>query len=134
VPSAVSKGQSGAGNGRNLDFGEVLPMPVMTLIVLAPLEFDHFDFLSPTLGENSAGHFATIDQRGTHFDFRALADQENLVEFDRVSHLGVETLDAQPVALTGAVLLAAGSKYCVHLEDAPGLVGPAAGSRKGREF
>jgi octaprenyl-diphosphate synthase len=64
-------------------------MAVLPLVVLTALEFDDFDFSASALGTNASFDFAAIENRRAELDIAALADEQHLIELDRVADFGI---------------------------------------------
>jgi hypothetical protein len=92
----------------------MLPVTMMTLVILAPLEFDDLDFLRAALCRDFRGDFAASHEWSTERYIRTDSNEQNLIKFNGVTNLGVEFLDPQTIALGCAILLAAGSENCIH--------------------
>ena len=89
-------------------------MRTLPQIVLAALEFDDIDLFGSALAQHLATDQAARKQWITHLDIAALADQKNLVEFDRGTFGSLDFLEAQDITFCRAVLFAAGAKNRIH--------------------
>src|SRR5690606_11153629 len=96
-----------AGNRRNLDFPVMLPMTCRAPIMRAALELHDLDLLAAALVQDLALHFAAGHEGRADPHIGPVADEQNLIEIDDVSNLGIQALDAQLVAGAHAVLLIA---------------------------
>jgi hypothetical protein len=89
-------------------------MALDALVVLPASELDDDDLVVAALRDDLAFDLTALDERGAHLDVRAFADEQHLLESDGVADGGVEALHAKALALTGAVLLTAGSENGIH--------------------
>jgi len=105
-----------AADSGDLDFREVLAMPLSTPVVLTAAEFDDRDLVLSTLRDDLAFDGATCDERCTDFDARAFTDDQHLVERHGVADRSIEALDTNALTLSGAVLLTASTKNGIHDE------------------
>src|SRR5262249_34176419 len=95
---------------RNLldpEYRQLLPMPMLAAIVLAPLFLEHDDLAAPRLLHDLRTHGSARDHRSS--DFGVLAPQrQHLGEADFRPDIAGNPLDRELVAYTNAVLLPAG--------------------------
>ena len=63
---------------------------------------------------HDARDLAALEQRGAELDVAALADHEDLIEFDSGAEVGGQLLDSDDVAFGDAILLAARRNDRVH--------------------
>src|SRR6185437_8300595 len=109
-------------DARDLDFGEVLPMTLLLLVVLAAAELDDADLVGAAVLAHGGGHGGAGHGRRTDGDRLAFADQQHLVELHGGAFFGVQQLHAQDIALLHAILLATGLDDCVTHGIIPSVV------------
>src|SRR5215469_8806592 len=109
-------------DARDLDFGEMLTMSLLLLVVLAAAELDDADLVGTAVLAHGGTDSGTGHGRGTNGDRLTSAHQEDLVEGEGCAFVGVQQLHAQDVALLNAVLLAAGLDDCVTHGNIPSVV------------
>src|SRR5579883_2184069 len=102
------------GNGRDFDFGIVLPMPHLLAMVFAAAEFYDAHFVVAAVAAHLGGDVGALDVGRTQRDVLAVADHQHLFELDGAVGFGVELLHAQDIALHHAELASAGEDHCVH--------------------
>ena len=51
-------------------------------IVLAPIEFDHFDFSAFAMTQDFRSYTGTLYKRSTHLHFFLITQQQNFVKFN----------------------------------------------------
>src|SRR5262245_25772242 len=91
-------------------------MGLLSLVMLATAKLDDSNLVALTVGLNSRGDLAALDERFAQLDVRAAADQQHLAEFHRRT-LGLGQLfDPQHAAFLDAVLLAASRDHRKHLK------------------
>src|SRR5688572_27906287 len=105
-----------AADARDLDFRERLTMTEDALVVLAAPELDDRDLVFSALRYDLRLDLAALQQRRADLDLGAFADEQDVLERDGVADGGVELLDADTLALTGAVLLTASPENGIHDE------------------
>src|SRR5690606_13154204 len=103
-----------AGDAGDLDFGVVLPVTHALHVVLAAAELDDADLLVAAVALDGSRDLGAVHRRRADGDLVAIAQQEDLPEFDGAARLCVQLLHAEGLALHHAVLLAAGDDDCVH--------------------
>jgi hypothetical protein len=89
-------------------------MAELPLVVLAALEFNNLDLSTAALRSDLRLNLASGKYRRSDPDVAAFADEQDLIEFDGIANLSVQTLDAQHGTLARAILFAAGTKDCIH--------------------
>src|SRR5690606_23851595 len=97
---------------RDLHRGERLTVTVLASVLLAPTKLEDDDLLAETLRQDLAGDLRARDGRRAELGALA-ADEEDVVEGDRVAGVPRELLDADCVAGCDSILLAAGADNCV---------------------
>src|SRR6201996_9807658 len=100
---------------RDLDFGEVLAMTAMLLVVLATAHLEDADLVVTTLGNHGSLHACTRDQGRADRQFRAVADCENLVQHDFLANVRSNLFYLNLFAGSNLVLLATGFYDRVHI-------------------
>src|SRR5688572_12596572 len=99
------------GNTGDLHLGEVLPVTVLALETLAPLELENDELLAAAVPDDLRRDFGAFDQRLP--DGRGIAtDREHLVKNNIRSRVAREAGEAQDVPFGDAELLSAGSYDC----------------------
>ena len=93
--------------------GERLTVPVLATVVLTATELEDDDLLLARLGYDLRRDLGARDQRGADLQ-RVAADEENLIEGDRVTDRCADLFDPEPVALRDLVLLAARRHHRIH--------------------
>src|SRR5208283_2869305 len=78
---------------RDLHIGIGLPMGFLTLVMLAAPEFDDAYLVALAMTLNGRNNLGSADIRSPDGHGRARTDQENLIEFDAGTLIGVELLD-----------------------------------------
>src|SRR5215469_4559868 len=109
-------------DARDLDFGEMLTMSLLTLVVLAAAELDDADLVGAAMLAHGGAHGGAGHDRGADGDGFTGADQQHLVELHAGAFFGVQQLHAQDVALLYAVLLATGLDDCITHGNSPSVV------------
>src|SRR6185437_12204285 len=90
-------------DARDLDFGEVLPMALLALVVLAAAELDDADLVGAAVLAHGGADGGALDDRRTDGDRLARADQQHLVEAHGGAFIGGQQLHAQHIALLHTV-------------------------------
>ena len=91
------------------------------------------DLVLAALRDDLGLDLAARHERCADLDLRALADEQHFIERDGIADGGFEALDANALALTGAVLLTASTENGIHDEVLLGEIGGET-PRKGSEF
>ena len=87
---------------------------MLPLVVCAALEFHNINFPALALQQDLGADTAAGQQWAAHFDTRALADQQHLIEFDTGALVGLEFFQPEALAFARPVLFAARAKNRVH--------------------
>ena len=98
----------------HLHFGVRLAVTLLAQVVLAAPEFGDLDLVGLAVRLHGRRDARARDVGRADGDVRALADQEDLVELDGGTRVGVEFLDPHDGALAHPVLLAPGGNDGVH--------------------
>jgi hypothetical protein len=98
------------------DFGEILAMTLMLLIVLAPAQFENAHLVMAPLGKDFRLHGRSADERPAHLEVFAVGDKQHLVEDDFSADFRRQLFYFQFFAGSDTVLLAAGFYDRVHVE------------------
>src|ERR1700712_3553971 len=107
-------GPSGA-DRHDLEFGEVLAMTAMLLVVLATAHLEDANLVVPALGNHGSLHACTSDPGRADRQFRAVADCENLIQHDFLAHVRSNLFYLNLFAGCNLVLLATGFYDRVHI-------------------
>jgi hypothetical protein len=106
-----------AGNSGYLDFSEILAMPLMLLVMLAPAQLENAHFIVAPLRQDFRLHRGSGNQRPAHLEIVTVGDQEHLVKYDFSPDVCRYLFYFQFFAGSDAVLLAAGFYDRVHVGD-----------------
>src|SRR5690606_4835956 len=101
-------------NSGDLQLGVGLTMPMLAAVVLPTLELEDDDLLGPILRDDLRADLGPLDERLANLGGVAPRDEQNLVEFDRVSGVAGEFLDAKLLTLFDSVLFTARLDDRVH--------------------
>jgi octaprenyl-diphosphate synthase len=107
--------QSG-GDAADFDFGEVLTMALMLLIVLATAHLENFDLGMTTLSDHFGRNGSSGNEGGADLDRLALANHQNLVKRDFSAYISRYLFYFDFFASDNAILLAAGFYDRIHDE------------------
>src|SRR5690606_20292052 len=102
------------GDAGDLDFGVVLPMPHLLLVVLAAAELDDADLVGAAVADDLGGDRGALE-RVADLDAIGVAEHQDVAEGDLVADFRGQELDAQRLAFHHPVLLAASNHDCVHV-------------------
>src|ERR1700758_584176 len=100
---------------RDLEFGEVLAMTAMLLVVLATAHLEDANLVVPALSNHGSLHARTGDQGRADRQFRAVSDSENLVQHDFLANVRSNLFYLNLFAGSNLVLLATGFYDRVHI-------------------
>src|SRR5579859_7264701 len=106
-------------DARDLDFGEMLTMSLLLLVVLAAAELDDADLVGAAMLAHGGRDGGAGNGRGADGDGFTGTDQQHLVEIHAGAFFGVQEFHAQDIALLYAVLLAAGLDDCITHGNSP---------------
>ncbi len=102
----------------NADFGELLPMSLLTRIVFAALELEDDDFVFKAVLNDFAGDFSTGERWDTRANGIAIGAEQHVVEFNSGTGISQKGWYPQRFARLCAELFPTGSDDCVaHDED-----------------
>src|SRR5262249_5726949 len=98
----------------DLERGERLAMTCLPAVVLPPPELEDDHLRRAVLRDDLRFDLRAAD--GGLADLHAVtaADEEHLVERERVAHVAGKLFDTKPIALRDPVLLSARSYHCIH--------------------
>src|SRR5690606_19863403 len=102
------------GDAGDLDFGVVLPVPHLLLVVLAAAELDDADLVGAAVADDLGGDRGALE-RVADLDAIGVAEHQDVAEGDLVADFRGQELDAQRLAFHHPVLLAASYHDCVHV-------------------
>src|SRR5271170_1998398 len=105
---------------RDLHIGVGLPMGLLALVMLAAAEFDNANLVALAVAFHGRDYLGSIDIRRADGHGRPGTDQQNLIEFDAGTLVGVELLDTHHGTFLNAVLFTARGDYGVHCCNSEG--------------
>jgi|SRR6185503_5095014 hypothetical protein len=88
-------------------------MTVLAAVAFAPLFLENDDLFSAALIDDLTGNFTIGYQWGANLGIAFTADKQNIGQGNRRADLPIELFDLDDLAFGHAVLLAAGSNYCI---------------------
>ena len=91
------------GDGADLQFGELLAMPLALLIVLATAHLEDANLVVLAVSHDSGNHSCAGHQGSADLDLAAVADCQNLIDHDQDA-LEVEFSDTDGVAYAQVVV------------------------------
>src|SRR5437868_6255729 len=104
----LERRRSGGVDRADADFGEVLPVALALLVVLALAHLEDADLVVPAVRDDAGDDGGAGDERRAGHEVGARADRQHLVERDVGADVGGEALDPQGLAGRDLVLFAAG--------------------------
>src|SRR5690348_10286086 len=114
TPFLCAMGASAESEIGDADFGVLLPMPGLPAIVLPPLELEDVDLGFLAHADDLGHDLGSRHQRCSSLDRLAVGAQQDLVEGDRGSCLGVHEGEPDRLAFFGPELLTRGPENRVH--------------------
>ena len=103
-------------NGADQQFGELLTMTLPFLVVLATAHLEDADLVVLAVCQYRDTHCCAGHQGRTHFQFSAVADGQNLVEYDFLAYVRSNLFYFNFFTSSNSVLLAAGFYDRVHID------------------
>lgn len=104
-------------------------MSRLATVLLSALELEDDDLLAAALRDDLSLNLRALHQRSAKRG-RISTEEKDLVKSDLVSRCAIEFFDAHEVALSDAVLFAAGADNCVCHGEGPRKLDPTPDSRK----
>src|SRR5688572_6047317 len=101
-------------DARDANLREILPVPALAPRVLTAPLLEHDDPGRVRLLDQLGGDGRSVDERRAELDVVAVADEQNLFEFDLAPGVSGKLFDGQDIVLGDAVLLAARLDDSVH--------------------
>jgi hypothetical protein len=97
----------------NFERGLILSVTALTAVAFPALLFKDDDFFGAPLIDDLAGHFGIGHQRRAYFRIAIAADEKNISQRHLLTDFASQLFDLDDFALRDAVLLTAGSNYCI---------------------
>src|SRR6185369_768034 len=104
------------GDRADLQFGELLAMPLALLIVLATAHLEDANLVVLAVRHHSGFHSCAGHQGGADLDLAAVADGQNLVDHDLLAYVRSNLFYFNFFAGSNAILLATGFYDRVHVD------------------
>src|SRR5690606_26898041 len=105
---------SSSRDGFDADFGVVLTVALMLLVVLATAHFEDLDLVVPAMRKNRCLDHGASDDRGTNFQLVAFAHRQDLVQGDFLPNVSRYLFYLEFFASGNTILLATGFYDRVH--------------------